>query len=70
MYDSNLDTENSSVKVFKVTLKVENGMSTTESVRFAYIHPSPGRVQDVKFVDDESIMLAVIGECKSFYNEL
>ena len=47
-----------------MTLKVENGMSTTESVGFAGIHPSPGRVQDVKFVDDESIMLAITGECK------
>ena len=63
MNHSYFDTENSSVRIFKVTLKVENGMSTTESVRFAGIHPSPGRVQDVKFVDDENIMLAVIGEC-------
>lgn len=60
---SYFDAENSSVKIFKVTLKVENSMSTTESVKFAGIHPSPGRVQDVKFVDDESIMLAIIGEC-------
>lgn len=39
-------------------------MSDTKSVNYVDIHPSSGKIQDVRFVDDENIMLAVVGECK------
>lgn len=46
-------------------------MSDTDSVEYVDIHPSSGKIQDVRFVDDENIMLAVVRECKvpaSLYN--
>ena len=52
------------MRLFRVTLRVENGMSDTESVSYVDIHPSSGKIQDVRFVDDENIMLAVVRECK------
>ena len=39
-------------------------MSDTKSVEYVDIHPSSGKIQDVRFVDDENIMLAVVRECK------
>ena len=58
-----LRTEKDIVKLFKVTLKVENGMSATESVTCATIYPLPGTIRDIGFVDDENMMLAIIGGC-------
>lgn len=63
-YILGFDTNNRAVRLFRVTLKVENGMSNTESVQYAHIHPATGKVQDVKFVDDQNIILAVVGECQ------
>ena len=64
LYGHLLRAESSAVKLFKVILKVESGMSTTESVTCAHIHPSPGTIQDVKFVDDEHMMLAIVDDCR------
>ena len=47
-----------------MNLKVENGMSSTQSVYYAHLKVSPGTIQDVKFVDDENIMLAIVDDCK------
>ena len=53
------------VKVFKVNLKVENGMSSNQSVYCAHLKVPRGIIQDVKFVDDENVMLAIVDDCES-----
>ena len=44
-------------------LEIGNGMSSTMSVERTTIK-TIGRVRDVKFVDDEELMLAVSTRCK------
>ena len=51
------------VKILKVNLKVENGMSSTQSVYCSHSKVSHGTIQDVKFVDDENMMLAIVDNC-------
>ena len=53
------------VRVYKVLLEIENGMSTTTSVETASIRLAGFEVKDVKFVDDDEFMLATSDECKS-----
>ncbi len=38
-------------------------MSTTTNVQSSSIRVTTGRIQDVRFVDDDNVMLAVISDC-------
>ena len=52
------------VRIFRIVLEIENGMSSTKSVEVAVIKTAGWEVKDVKFVDDDEIMLAVSAKCK------
>ena len=54
------------VRVFRLSMTIENGVSTTKSVQCAYIGVAPAQVQDVKFVDDDNLILAVKSNCTSY----
>lgn len=48
-----------SVYICRIKLKIENGMSSTQTVEYALIVNQLGNVQDLKFVDDEKLMLVM-----------
>ncbi|KAL9011267.1 MAG: hypothetical protein Q9173_003875 [Seirophora scorigena] len=50
-----------SVKIFHISLSVDKGVSTSKEVQCARIPTPPGAVRDIKFVDDEILMLAFTG---------
>ena len=52
------------VRVYKIVLEIENGMSTTTSVEIASVRLAGFEVKDVKFIDDDEIVLATSDECK------
>lgn len=52
------------VRITRIELKIENGISSTQNVEYANIRAHPGKVQDLKFVDDEKLMLAISQESK------
>jgi len=45
--------------IYRVVLKIENGVSGTESVELSSIDLPPGSVEDMKLVDDTSLILAI-----------
>ena len=45
-------------------LEIKNGISSTKSVEGAVIKTAGWEVRDVKFVDDNELMLAVSTKCK------
>ena len=53
-----------SVRITRIEFKIENGISSTQNIEFANIRAHPGKVQDLKFVDDEKLMLAISQESK------
>lgn len=52
--------------MYRMVFKIENGMSSTLSVEHASIQVSVPveSVQDVRFVDDDTVMLAVLEESR------
>ena len=50
------------VWIHRVILKIENGISTTMSVEYALVQLSLEKVVDVKFVDDDSLIVALSGQ--------
>ena len=54
------------MSLFRLGITIENGMSTTTIVQRALVYILSGYVRDAKFVDDEQLMLAVNGKCKSY----
>lgn len=52
------------VNLFRVLLGLENGVSRTQYRECASIKFGHGFVQDIKFVDDETLMVALVEECK------
>ena len=57
------------VRIYRVVFKIESGMSSTIVVEHALIEtPVPiESVRDVKFVDDEALMIAFSDDCQCFY---
>ena len=53
------------VRICRVLFKIENGMSSTHGVEYALIQtPTPiESIRDVKFVDDEALMIAFSNDC-------
>lgn len=49
----------SEVRIYRILLAIKNGMSSTKSVEGAVIKTAGWQVKDVKFVDDDELMLAV-----------
>lgn len=47
------------VRITRIEFKIENGISSTQDVEYASILAHPGKIEDLKFVDDEKLMLAV-----------
>lgn len=52
------------VRIYRIKLKIENGMSSSQTVEYALIMSQLGNIQDLKFVDDEKLMLVMSQECK------
>ena len=50
--------------IYRLELKIENGISSTQTVEYAYLPKDLGAVLDLKFMDDEQLMLVVSKECK------
>lgn len=51
------------VPIYRLVLDIENGVSATEPVELATIRLPDGTVDDIKFVDDETLMLSITKEC-------
>lgn len=52
------------MRIYRVVLEIKNGMSSTKSVEGAEIKTAGWEVRDVKFVDDDELVLAVSAQCK------
>ena len=52
------------VRVYRIVLEIENGMSTTTRVEAASVRLAGLDVKDVKFVDDDEFVLATSDESK------
>ena len=52
------------MRIYKILLEIKNGISSTKSVECAVIKTAGWQVRDVKFVDDNELMLAVSTKCK------
>lgn len=50
--------------IYRLVLEIKNGMSTTKSVERATIKTAGWEVRDVKFIDDEELVLAVSAKRK------
>ncbi len=46
------------VRVYRITIEIENGMSSTKRVEYAFIGTSRWAIKDVKFVDDDELVIA------------
>lgn len=53
------------MRVYRIVLEIENGMSTTTRVEIASVRLAGFDVKDVKFVDDDEFVLATADESKS-----
>ncbi|KAL8838983.1 MAG: hypothetical protein Q9170_001913 [Blastenia crenularia] len=51
-----------SVKITRIRLLVENGVSSTKTVQYLNIPVGVGTIRDVKFIDDESLILALVDQ--------
>ena len=51
------------VRIYRLVLNIEKGVSATEPVELALIRVPDGTVDDIKFVDDEALMLSISKEC-------
>ncbi|KAL8733147.1 MAG: hypothetical protein Q9166_002339 [cf. Caloplaca sp. 2 TL-2023] len=49
------------VKLFRIRLAIENGVSSTKNVACVRIPVPTGAVRDLKFIDEEYLMLAFVG---------
>lgn len=47
------------VRITRIEFIIENGISSTRNVEYANIRAHPGKIEDLKFVDDEKLMLAI-----------
>lgn len=51
------------VRIYRLVLNIENGVSSTEPVELALVRVPDGTVDDIKFVDDEALMLSISKRC-------
>lgn len=52
------------MRIYKILLGIKNGMSSTKSVECAVVKTAGWEVRDVKFVDDDELLLAVSAQSK------
>ena len=52
------------VHVYRITFEIENGMSSTKGVEVASIRTAALEIRDVKFIDDDELMLAASDKSK------
>lgn len=50
--------------IFRIELRIENGMSSATGLACARIDFPLGHIRDAKFVDDHKLMLIVKGPCR------
>ena len=53
-----------SVRICRIELSIENGVSSTQKVEYAFVQTMLRSVEDLKFADDTELMVAGFGECK------
>ncbi|KAK3168298.1 hypothetical protein OEA41_004745 [Lepraria neglecta] len=58
-------TKQLEVHVYRITFEIENGMSSTKGVKVASIRTAALEVRDVKFIDDDELMLAASDKTSS-----
>lgn len=51
------------VRIYRLVLNIENGVSATEPVELALVRVPDGIVDDISFVDDEALMMSISKEC-------
>lgn len=51
-------------------MDIANGMSSTTGVERAIIQTEGQKLEDIKFVDDDELMLAVVDDCKPAHDLL
>ena len=52
------------VQIYRIAFRNEHGMSTTKGIKCASIRTDGWIVNDIKFIDDEDIILAMSNNCK------
>jgi len=57
--------EGDRAKVIKLDMSVENGASSLQSVETRWIEATPSHIKDIKFIDDEQIMVALRSKASS-----
>ena len=52
------------IRIFRVSLKIDNGMSAVDDIQYAQCDLASCRLRDVCFIDDKEMILAISDECK------
>lgn len=52
------------VRIYRNALEIKNGVSSTKTMKGAVIETAGWEVKDVKFIDDEELLLAVSANCE------
>ena len=50
--------------IYRITTEIENGMSSTKCVERAFIGTASWTIRDVKFIDDDELVLAAVDKGK------
>jgi len=53
------------VRIYRISIEVVNGMSSTRHVEHAFIRTAGYEIKDVKFIDDGELVLAACGQGKT-----
>ena len=53
-----------SVQIYRITIQIENGMSSTKCVEHAFIGTAGLEIKDAKFIDDDEVVIAAVNESK------
>ena len=63
-FASEIGADINQVHIYKIVLTINHGMSTVESVEHAVLKTEGWTIQDVKFVDDCDLILAMSTKCE------
>lgn len=56
-----------SVCIYKITIDIENGMSSTRCVECTFIRASGWVLKDIKFIDDDELVIAALDQSKQHW---
>lgn len=55
------------VRIYRILVETVNGMSTTKHVEHAFIRTAGWEIADLKFIDDEELVVAMTDQSKKRY---